>query len=80
MDERDPDSFLVDRNLKPSEPEPAAGLDDRERTFLLGLGLVSAAFVLAEVLHSLAWAPFALLVPGIVLTLLGLASLLGSGE
>ena len=59
---------------------PFASLADRERTFWLGVVVMGVGFLAAELLHSLTWAPLALVVPGGILTLLGTLALLGGDD
>lgn len=69
--------FVVPADLRSSAPERDDGMADRERTMWLGFGLMAVGFVMAEGLHSLVWAPLALVVPGAILAVLGTLALIG---
>ena len=57
--------------MKPSDLLPDT---DQEATFLLGLVLVAVGFVIAQILGSILFVPLSLIVPGSVLTLVGLTA------
>ena len=69
--------FVVPADLRPGLPGPDPSMRDRERTMWLGFGLMAIGFTMAEALHSLVWAPLALVVPGAVLAVLGTLALIG---